>query len=203
MTTFYDDLENAVEQGEGLVWRSPLLSATVDEEGFEIEQDWLRIQQPRDDEFSRNKGKLIVGGVAMDSVVLTPIARAQYRGKQQEGSGQDGSPITYDCLSEDMVTGVGDPGGACKECPFADWRDGSKLCQPAVEYKFLTEDEEEVLYTFRRKGYDRNGGKALNRMVRDHGMGKFQIELKTLKDFSSDGKFEYYRPFVAVHNADR
>jgi hypothetical protein len=40
------------------------------------------------------------------------------------------------CRSNDAVTGVGDPGGACAECPYAEWGENREAPECAVVYNY-------------------------------------------------------------------
>ena len=52
----------------------------------------------------------------IDGVILAVVHGRQFYSKPYGG----GEPSPPDCISPDRVTGVGNPGGACSQCPYAE-----------------------------------------------------------------------------------
>lgn len=81
------------------------------------------------------KAEKVLEGV----VVLTKNVRAYWPVAMEEGSGSD----PPQCASADAVIGVGDPGGSCEACPFAQFgshRDGrGQACKQMRQLFMLTE----------------------------------------------------------------
>jgi hypothetical protein len=48
---------------------------------------------------------------------------------------KDAGNVPPQCSSIDCITGVGDPGGACAACPFADWDSGDNGAQACKQQK--------------------------------------------------------------------
>lgn len=72
-------------------------------------------------------------------VVLTKNVRAYWRLAMEEGSGSD----PPQCASADGIVGIGDPGGSCEACPWAQFgshRDGrGQACKQMRQLFMLTE----------------------------------------------------------------
>lgn len=69
---------------------------------------------------------------SIEGVIALAVRRRAY---WAEGDSPDGSPP--DCASRDMQRGVGDPGGNCSECPFAEWGTGREGRGKACKERLL------------------------------------------------------------------
>lgn len=78
-------------------------------------------------------------------IVYTTLTRAYWEQSYEESGG--GSPP--DCVSYDCMTGQGNPGGSCLECPMAEWGSGKTERGQACQQRrpiFLVRPEEAMPY---------------------------------------------------------
>jgi hypothetical protein len=78
-------------------------------------------------------------------IVYTQLTRAYWSVPYEDSGG--GSPP--DCVSYDGLTGYGDPGGACMECPLAEWGSGKSERSQACQQRrpiFLVRPDEALPY---------------------------------------------------------
>ena len=93
--------------------------------------DWREDFSPFDLENVTAGGTKALSGDLVGQIVGVQRRRVYYASKQAV----DGMPP--DCASQDGVTGVGEPGGACASCPLSIW--GSSLTRAAAckEFRFI------------------------------------------------------------------
>jgi hypothetical protein len=139
-------------------------------------------------------GQWILTGVApREEIVATVIAVAKF---QRLNNDADGSVL---CRSEDGITGIGDPGGICKECPMNQWVNsttGGKNTPPACQfgYRYLLDVENygQCIYEMKRTAI--NAAKALNGMIVRHGYGSTHVVIRAQKATGNRGAF--YTPVI-------
>ena len=67
-------------------------------------------------------------------------SRSFYREAYDPKKPKSGADALPDCKSADAITGVGDPGGDCKTCPFSKWGASGGAPQCALSYDRLIFD---------------------------------------------------------------
>jgi hypothetical protein len=127
-------------------------------------------------------GQFLVSGFAPEEdVTLVPVGFARLREYRDP---EDGSVIL--CYSKDAITGEGDPGGECGDCPNNKWvenpdKPGKNLppvCKFSYGYLFYSEQHDTIV-SFKFKGMALNAGKMLNTVVNHHGLRKVAITLSS------------------------
>lgn len=123
---------------------------------------------------------LFSGYDPMDSIIVVPIMLGRARNKRENPADRN-SPIA--CSSTDGVQGYGDPGRACRGCPFAqfttDSRTGRRVapaCTLTYTYACWCPDVE----SFVEVSFSRTSEQAahlINNLVQLHQLGKFAVRL--------------------------
>ena len=194
------------EDREELRWQNPFLSNDDDDDVYATGAGIIRIATKEDNPSLEpdlpQPGDLNIDGEYHKSILLTPVDRDFHRELPKPGDWEDTQGALL-CLSNDGITGVGDPGGDCKTCVLRLWDKQKKTrpCKEVLTYKFTAENGEDVVISLRNKTYA-NAGIRLNRLVKKHGLGEFQVRAFAVKDKSSDGVYDYHRFDVALHKEE-
>lgn len=121
-------------------------------------------------------------------VIHVQNARAYWRNAFGEGSGA----VPPDCVSDDAVTGVGDPGGACSQCPYAafgsDVRQRGQACKLIQRLFLLRPGASLPVVVNLPPGSLKNARKYLLRLVSNSKRASSVVTRLTLeKDKNADG----------------
>lgn len=144
-------------------------------------------------------GQFLVAGFSPEEdVTLVPVGFTKLR---EYRNPDDGSEVF--CYSKDALTGEGEPGGLCAECPLNKWtpnpdKPGKNLppvCKFSYGYLFYSE-QHDAITSFRFKGMGINAGKMLNTIVNHHGLRKVVVKLSSEQRSGKAGS--YYIPAVTV-----
>lgn len=153
---------------------------------------------------------LILGEDPMKQVRIVPVGMT----KRRELRDPDSRGVL--CRSSDAVTGVGNPGGECAQCPMAQWskprgpssrgraaaQRGSQRDQkndpPACSFLYsymvyLLDLKQVAILEFSRTSI--SAGKMLNTMIVQRGVGNFAVTLGSVGKTGPRGTF--YGPTVA------
>lgn len=104
------------------------------------------------------------------------------------------------CASNDGVTGTGEPGGACDECPMSKWTEG-RPPECTLMYQYLVQyDGGLATYTASVRSAS-NFIKILNTNVLVYGPNGFTATIKS--SLVTKGKKQYYVPVAVRVVADR
>jgi hypothetical protein len=143
---------------------------------------------------------LLTGNDPLTAVTFIPLRMTRRR--ELRGTGDERNTVY--CSSLDGVTGQGDPGGSCRECPMADWSEvvekGKKKRQPPLctfIYSYLgysLDHGQIVILEMSRTGL--RPAKLLNTIIMQRGLGKFAISLTS--NITKDGAKTYAVPIIKV-----
>lgn len=134
---------------------------------------------------------LLTGFDPVDTVHIVPLLFARRREYRE-----DGAEIM--CVSDDGITGVGDPGGDCRTCVMNQWageRGSRKPPQCTFIYSYVVyvaEFDTTALLNFKRTSV--GIGKMLNSLIARTGMGRTAVELISKKNQGKRGS--YYSPQI-------
>lgn len=139
---------------------------------------------------------IVTGYNPVDQVTIIPLGVAKFRRRNDPA---EGSTL---CRSEDSIVGIGDPGGDCAACPFAQWGAKNAAGRQAPPectfgYRYLVNIIEpplgQAVLELKKTGL--NAGKTLNAMaIQRVGWGRFKAVLVPKKGTSAKGSF--YTPSV-------
>jgi hypothetical protein len=118
-----------------------------------------------------------------EGVTVIPIMFGRTRWKRKNPEDRD-SPIS--CQSGDARTGIGDPGGDCKACPFAKWTPGGAngknkppACTLTYKYAVWVDGAEAIAeVTFQKTS--ETYAHLINNLVQRYGFGKFAVKLTSV-----------------------
>lgn len=157
----------------------------------------LSLLQPQSDkvndpEANYKAGTFLVDGEVEATRNVTIIPR-QMKITREYATGPREARVIH-CSSNDAKTGHGDPGGSCRACPMTQWipdpdRPGKKLlrCQPTYHYVvYDTGTQQPVALSLSKTGTD--AAKAINGRIMTHKLGKFAVQLSTVKG-KGDGNY--------------
>lgn len=141
---------------------------------------------------------LVTGFAAEEDVKLVPVGFAKMREHRNPDDGRE-----MLCFSKDALQGVGEPGGACAECPLNQWtpnpdkpgKNKPPVCRFSYGYLFYSEQHDAIV-AFRFKGMALNAGKSLNTIVNHHGLGNVAITMGSEQKSGPNGS--YYVPQITV-----
>ena len=141
---------------------------------------------------------LVTGFAPEESVTVVPVGVAKMREYRNPDDGRE-----MFCFSKDALTGDGDPGGACADCPFNKWtpnpdkpgKNKPPICKFSYGYLFYSEQHDAIV-AFRFKGMALNAGKGINTIVNHHGLRKVAITLGSEQKSGPNGS--YYVPTTTV-----
>lgn len=166
----------------------------------EIQMPKLRLAQGLTAEVMSQEAKpgqwLLIGQDPIDECEVVILKAGKAR-ELRVGTGDDRSVV---CRSNDAKVGVGEPGGACEECPLSKWVDngkGQKGTPPACTLIFsyqcysLTHDALCII-EFSRTA--ENQAKLLNTMLVTQGFGGFVARLRSTP--KSNGNRRWFEPQV-------
>ena len=147
-------------------------------------------------------GQLVLAGeMAVDEAILVPVAFARAREYRLNDADQ-----TLSCASADAMTGTGDPGGPCKQCPMAQWipvagqkNNAPPPCTMIYSYVCWSVTHQSVCSVeFRRSGS--NAAKMINTFLGSKGFGNCGFKLTATPQKGPRGN--YYIPSVALVKVD-
>lgn len=147
---------------------------------------------------------LMMGIEPQTSLIIVPLSMA----KQQEFRHTD-TGLTQ-CYSNDAITGIGDPGGPCADCPLNKWgprgdngRGTPPLCMFRYAYMVYVYTDKDGVITpigpgmFEAKKSSIQLGKVINSFAMMHkGWGNFAVRLTSRK--VEDGQKKYARPVATA-----
>jgi hypothetical protein len=140
---------------------------------------------------------LIPGFKPYDAVTVVPLMFA----KRREYRDEEGQAM---CVSDDSLTGTGDPGGICEACEMNKWGgDRGKRKPPQCTFMYaymvyvLEADSIALLY-FKKTSI--GIGRMLNAMVAQKGMRNTAIRLTSKSQSGKKGS--YFTPMIAPLTAD-
>ena len=131
----------------------------------------------------------ISGFPAVDKLNIVPIAMAKRRELRD-------ADFAIDCMSLDSITGTGDPGGVCADCPMNQWT-GSKETRdrkpPACTFfysymVYIYEYNTMATIDFRRTGI--NTAKKMNTFITQLGFESTVFELTSHQNKSGKGTYQ-------------
>ena len=202
-----DDMVEGGASGEDLALpETGILSMYTQQPEFspeDVRMPYLRLAQgltAEVQEGTARPGQYVVEGFAAEKdVTLIPVGFA----KMQELRTADEKRERL-CFSSDALQGTGEPGGACTQCEFNEWRppeeEGGKnrppICRFSYGYLFYSEQHDTIL-GFQFKGKALSVAKKLNTVVNHHGMGKIAVTMGS-ETKTTPGGSTYFVPTIAV-----
>lgn len=139
---------------------------------------------------------LLIGHVPVSEMVVVPLAFARKREMRDD--------VSRDvlCFSTDSVTGQGDPGGACAECPLGQWRPNPAYneqdpnsrqnlppaCDMYYSYIVYSATHDALAILELRKSATK-AARVLNTMTKQAGLGNFAVQVGTRKNSGPKGTF--------------
>lgn len=174
-----EDLETA---GSGFT--SAALTTQVMFEPGEASFPRIRLAQGLTAEVAEGVAKmgqwLFSGYEPFDAITVVPIMLGRSRNKRENPQDRDSQIV---CSSSDGVQGVGNPGRACRGCPFAafssDPKTGRRLAPGCVlTYTYAVWCPE--VESFAEVSFSRTSEQAahlVNNLIQLHGLGKFAVRL--------------------------
>lgn len=144
----------------------------------------LRLGQGLTPEVAEGSAKMgqwiFTGFEALDTVTVVPIQMARTRAKKEDPKSQD-SPVV--CTSPDGQQGFGNPGVACRTCPFSQWQPGGangKNLPPActLTYRYavwILEHGTIAEVVFQKTSEIK--ATTINNLIRSFGLGHFALKL--------------------------
>jgi len=187
------DTAEAAEQGTSIQAFAKPIILTADD----IVIPRLRLAQGLTKEVQDGNAKpgqfLLSGAEPRSEITAVVMAIAKFR---RYTNNDDGSVL---CRSEDGYLGIGDPGGACEECPLSKWINstvGGKNTPPPCQfgYRYLLDVEGYGQCVMELKRTSIPAAKALNAMVVRFGYGNTRVTFKAQKGTGARGT--YYTPIV-------
>jgi hypothetical protein len=191
------DSAQLVEEGElpegTLVARQQTFSSNVEDLEYEdLQIPMLRLGQMMTPEVVESQAKmgqwLLTGHDPVDDARIVILAFNKNR-VRRIGQGRDSTVV---CRSPDAKQGYGDPGTACKECPFSQWQEvnGKRTIPCTLVYSYqaysLTHGAL-CLVNFQKTGMQ--AAKLINVMMSQRGIGKFAIHLTHTKERGPAGTY--------------
>jgi len=150
-------------------------------------------------------GQLLLSGFEpLDAATIIPMKFARLR--ELRGDGEERNTVF--CSSQDAVRGVGDPGGACGQCQYAEWETSTKRgkeirippkCTFIFSYMvYIVEHKQIAVLEFRRTS--ERVGRLLNTMVAQRGLRRFGIKLTS--EIKREGNRTYAVPTLSPAQVD-
>ncbi len=196
------DAEDALVDSEGAGTALDIYSTETNFDADDVFIPRLRLAQGLTKEVqdgTATPGQFLVQGFTPEiDVTLVPVAFTKMREYRDP---DDGSVVL--CYSRDALTGEGEPGGECAQCPLNQWtpnpdkpgKNRPPICKFSYGYLFYSE-QHDTITSFKFKGMGLNAGKMLNTIVNHHGLRKVVIKLGSEQKSGRNGS--YYIPSVSV-----
>lgn len=147
---------------------------------------------------------VMTGQDAQSKVQFVPLGYTKARILKSQGQGGNRETL---CQSPDGITGYGTPGGACKVCPLANWRqnpdDPKKNLPPVCNlvYSYIGySSTHDMLCSLDFTRMSEGAAKWLNTLIKARGIGNFSIELASAQQKNSKGIF--YTPEIKYAQTD-
>ena len=185
------------------VQRRQYLTGDVEFSSEETLRPRLRLAQGLTQEVQDGDAKpgqwVLNGHDPVDSAVLVPILIARAR-ELRDADSEDRSML---CQSGDAITGIGEPGGACKSCSMANWKTGpggKRVAPPCtLIYSYVAWSEtHQAAVTIEFKRTSVGIAQFINTVAQHKKFGGFAITLGSRSQKGPRGN--YSMPTAAVAN---